>query len=157
VLALSSKQTATPLFYISIYNSFRSKPDIILHNGATKAFPSLASVQFKGFSSTPHITLGSTRYGAAPTEALKSEGFFHVVHYFSLYLEDYGRRERFEWKSSGGAEVRALGHSTGMKLVRVKREKLLLLMRMSVVLGLRRERFAFLGRIWGMSGGLWLL
>ena len=43
-----------------------------------------------------------------------------MVHYFSLYLEDYGRRERFEWKSSGGAEVRALGHSTGMKLVRVK-------------------------------------
>jgi hypothetical protein len=120
VLAHSSKTVSTPFFFIAIHSSFRCKPDIILHRDPTKAHPSLASAQFKGFTSTPQITLGSTRYGAAPTEPLQTEGFFHTVHYFSLFLPNLSVRERFEWKNSCGAEFGALGHGSGMNLIRIK-------------------------------------
>ena len=152
VLAHSSKSSSDPFFYISIHSSFRSKPDITLHHGRSKAAHPLASAEFKGWSSTPHITLGSTRYGAAPTEALKTEGFFHRLHYFSLYLEGEGRRERFEWKSSCGPEVRALGHSTGMKLVRVQtREVVAAYADVSFAL-YKRGKMAFLDRGNGREG-----
>jgi hypothetical protein len=123
VLAHSSKTISNPLFYISIRSSFSSKPDIVLHHGSSKAHPSLASAQFKGFFSTSYITLNATNYAAASIEPLRTEGFFHTVHYFSLYLPKLGKRERFEWKISHGAEVKALGHGSGMKLIRVKTEE----------------------------------
>ncbi|PVH82730.1 hypothetical protein DL98DRAFT_530108 [Cadophora sp. DSE1049] len=131
-IALSSKSAC--LYYISISsrpillsnNNNTNKPDITLYaspHPKKRIFCPLASAQFTGLSETPHITLGSTSFGAAPTEKVESEGFSsfrNATHFFSLYLPLCGARERFEWKSSGGREVREMGHSKGMKLVRVR-------------------------------------
>jgi hypothetical protein len=94
------------------------------------------------------------RYGAAPTEALKKEGFFHVLHYFSIYLEGESRRERFEWKSSCGEEVRALGHSIGMKLVRVKTGEVVAVCADVSFAWCKRGKVAFLDTMGKGNGGL---
>jgi hypothetical protein len=46
-----------------------------------------------------------------------------MVHYFPLFLHGFDVRERFEWKNSCGAEVKALGHNAGMKLIRVQTDE----------------------------------
>ncbi|KAH7384897.1 hypothetical protein BKA64DRAFT_646338 [Cadophora sp. MPI-SDFR-AT-0126] len=128
-IALSSKSVY--LYYISISshtsllsNNNTNKPDITLYTSPhpkNPIFSPLASVRFTGPSETPHITLGSPSFGAAPTEKVESEGCFSLTHFFSLYLPLCGVRERFEWKVSVGREVRGLGgRSKGMELVRVR-------------------------------------
>jgi hypothetical protein len=107
-----------PLYYAYTYNGFRSKPDITLHPGHNKASPAIASTQSNAVQVHP-ITVGSTTYDAAPTEKLQRKDFFHLIHYFCLYLPACGTKEMFEWKCSSGLEVRMLGHSTGTKLIRV--------------------------------------
>jgi hypothetical protein len=48
-----------------------------------------------------------------------------MVHYFSLFLHRLDVRERFEWKNSCGAEVKALGHNSGMKLIKTQTDEVL--------------------------------
>lgn len=94
--ATSSKEVSNPYFYISKHSVFRSKPGIILHHGPTKALTSIASAQIKDFDPTANMTLGSTRYGAAPTEALRSERIYDCEYHFLLFLSQSGIREYFE-------------------------------------------------------------
>ncbi|KAE8444476.1 hypothetical protein EG329_000460 [Mollisiaceae sp. DMI_Dod_QoI] len=124
MLALTTKDPE-PFAHVQTYHGFRSKPDITLYQGCNKWYRQLASAQFKGRNGELQITLGSTSYGEAPTEKVECEGFFQVVHHFSLYLDSLLARERFEWRDCRYGEVKAMRHSSGMKLVRVKTDEVI--------------------------------
>ncbi|KUJ16717.1 uncharacterized protein LY89DRAFT_669181 [Mollisia scopiformis] len=120
-VALTTKDPS-PFASIQSNSGFRSKPDLTFYQGRNKWYRQLASAQFVGPEGKPHITLGSTRYGAAPTEKVECEGFFRVSHHFSLYLNSVRYREHFQWSECSHAELKGfgIGHSSGMKLVRMK-------------------------------------
>ncbi|KAL2061044.1 hypothetical protein VTL71DRAFT_9096 [Oculimacula yallundae] len=118
----------SPLYYISQSTSLSpSRPEIRLFPGPSKSpssYTVLASASLSASSSSQTkalITLGPSSFGSAPTEPLRLDGFWLNIYQFSLYLPQLQRREAFEWKNSTGQEVQALGHSSGMKLVRVRR------------------------------------
>lgn len=78
-----------------------------------------------------------------------------------MYLEKERRREKFERKHNSGPEMRSLGKSYGMKLVRVETEGVVAVY-VNVTWAVRkRGKMSFFwmdpGMGWATSGGLWLL
>jgi hypothetical protein len=59
--------------------------------------------------------------GSAEERLESNGGFGHPSQLFSIEVEASGRRERFEWRHSHGAEVDSLGgRGQGWKLVRLE-------------------------------------
>jgi hypothetical protein len=112
-----------PYFLVNTPHTFTYDERLTLHPGSNSAKPALASTKFRKSSKIQHITLGSTEWGASPTEELWREGYLYLVWHFSLYLPALGRREHFQWQYSGGPEIRAMGHYDGLRLVRESTEK----------------------------------
>ena len=80
----------------------------------------LASVKRDPTYFQPFIRWTSTVGQFAPVEKLEKWRCLSETRYFFLYLPGPEMTERFEWRPSQCAEVQALRHSIGMKLVRVR-------------------------------------
>ncbi|TVY51866.1 hypothetical protein LSUE1_G010353, partial [Lachnellula suecica] len=105
---------SNPLFYISTHGSFSSQPSVVLFSSGRQGSPPLADARFHSFSSTIDITLYSAGKAILST-TLEREGAFSSAHSFSVPTPS--GHQRFEWKSSSGAEVVSLqGGHRGRKL-----------------------------------------
>jgi hypothetical protein len=102
-IALSAD--SPPIFYISTHGGFSSKPTVVLHSGAYESASPMATADFHSFSSTVQVMLSNQSF------KLQSEGAFHPVKFFLFPMPQANGQtqlERFEWKSSSGAESTAL-------------------------------------------------
>jgi len=117
------------LYAVSLHSGFRSKPDLVLHNGPQNEHQPLATVKNNGMFSrhaTVNITPSSPSSGLANVqEDLRFHMGMTTTCTFSIPIEHGGKTyaEKFEWRSSHGGEVKALsGWPLGLKLVRLDRE-----------------------------------
>jgi hypothetical protein len=148
-----NKPQPSPLFYISIHLDGRvtnksNMPQIQLHNGPKEIYPVMGDVQFRR-STLSDITIWHTgqenllsKFNEAISNELQVEltkkGSLTANVYsfaFDVPAEEGTIREIFEWRQSGGPEVRALAaHSVrkesysrddrGLKLVNARTREL---------------------------------
>ena len=114
LLLANSSHDPNPIAYVSTHSWTR--PHLELHRTGAQNSPVLATVEFHVFSSSTTISVP----GASMSESLEKEGIFTPAFSFQMLHPTSGKREVFEWRSSSGPQVRALGgQRRGIKLVRV--------------------------------------
>lgn len=149
-LLLAAPSDDPRVAHVQTWQGLHSRPDWTLFAGPDKWYREHASMSFVGRHGMPHIVLGSRKYGAAPTEKLECEGFYPVVHHFSLYLESVYSRERFEWRECYRRELREYGMgnylSNGMKLVRIRTGQVVALYVKVICAVKKTGKIKFLGR-----------
>lgn len=118
------------LFAVSTGASlFKNKPSIVLYNGPTNKDPILATSRSDKWGRVRPIDItlcprpGSSRSTESVEQMIPSSTSHTSTAYtFEINTDDKGtERERFEWRSSHGNEIKQLptGHSYGWKLVRL--------------------------------------
>lgn len=118
------------LFAVSLpAGLFNNKPSLVLHDGPTKQDSTLATSRsdkwgrLRPIDITLYPHLGSTLASETQIQMAPSSTN-HTSAAFTFEINTGGKgieRERFEWRSSHGTEIKQLatGHSYGYKLVRL--------------------------------------
>jgi len=119
----------SPLYAVRMHTGFTRNPELVMHDGPSDSHPILATANRVSMwkPSRSALTIPA-RDGVAHDEASQRiEMIMHTSLKSMTYTfeADVGvgketQRERFEWRSSHGAEIRELdGYRWGWKLVRV--------------------------------------
>jgi hypothetical protein len=112
-LLAHSSNDPNPIAYVSTHPV--SHPQVRLHSTCSNLSPTIATADFHTFSN--RITIGVP--SASVTENLEKERVFVDTYSIHFVHPTSGIRERFEWRHSSGAQVKALnGKPRGLKLVR---------------------------------------
>ena len=119
------------LFAVTTHsNVFSSKPSVVLYNGPTDKHPTLATFKADKWGRTRPGTISlpgssGTSYAHDIEELMTpSSSSHHTSSVWSFEAPIGGKtgtRQRFEWRSTHGTEIKQLatGHSYGWKLVRI--------------------------------------
>jgi hypothetical protein len=120
-----------PQYAVTFHNSLThsGNPYLLLHSSSDPNSPPLAIAEKAGrLGQRAEITLpaisGSGSEGVV-SEEMSAHISFTSVSYAFVVDSGSGRREKFEWRSSKGGEVKALAadkHAVGRKLVRLTAE-----------------------------------
>ncbi|KAJ5256597.1 hypothetical protein N7478_012701 [Penicillium angulare] len=125
-----SAKDSSRIFQITHSGIFRDKPSIVLHDGPTDKDAILATLKADKWGRTRPATVNllvcpSSSYTEPIEELLIPASTSHhktSTWSFEMPVARKGDiRERFEWRSSHGNEIKELatGHSYGWKLVRI--------------------------------------
>lgn len=114
-----------PLYAVRTHTGFSGSPSVVLHSGPSEKDPMLAAAESSGTFSRHSAVILPPLPGAggeSTREPLRNNHSWKTQTYeFSVEVgPGLRRRERFEWRSTHGEEVRQLDkHAWGWKLVRL--------------------------------------
>lgn len=106
-----------PLLLVNTHLGWSGKSDLTIHSGLEETASPLAVCQSKGVVSTDSVYTLHTPQGAVSDVLNAHMGLTKETYDFTVKIKD--QVEKFEWRTSHGAEVKSVDGWYGFKLVRL--------------------------------------